>query len=641
MTLTIEGVGRGSPPAFFAEVAGPFTAAVILIVGVGMALAGAPAISQNVMSFGKKLGLGVTKGGALTGGSAFWRKYGGKISKPAEKIGNAGQKIQAWGTKQRGLGRVVGMPAMLAGWGTKRAGKGIEIGGGVLKTKVTMKDVGEIAEAEKRAAQVGDSKLVANEFNKELLKGAAANRNRLVGLVNGMIKNGDADDLQEYITTGLMDGKMVGRAIIDGRDRIGPNGYRPIIKALGGMIYSDPTKLGWGVQKDASTGKALLDDYGSVKIQGKNAQETDFLENTVKREIVEKLSAAEITNQGILGNYIKNYHNPDWKPAADILVRRLVKERGADFLGAILRKPERREGRTQLGKFVQSYIDTHFESDPAKTRGIEDIPDEYLNSFASAAKYLYSSGAASAGIAGGYRGKSANEVNTKIRKVMEERGGTTPPGGTAGGPTPRTTQETIQNQIDQLIRREQELRSLIEQAQGPAAALDPNYQQTLPTWEQELSALLQSRTQLQNNLRDVLIQKIPDAPAPLPEIKLQTPKSLVERIEEGNRIIGEINRSRSTMERSLNSIRSTQAQIRDVEAEIIRARQELTGEQLAQQLSVLDASKKRLDEAAEGNREAAGRAREQILEQNEGIERVREDISRQEENQPRRRRRGV
>ncbi|MDO8633594.1 MAG: hypothetical protein Q7K38_03620, partial [Candidatus Wildermuthbacteria bacterium] len=28
MTLTIEGVGRGSPPAFFAEVAGPFTAAV-------------------------------------------------------------------------------------------------------------------------------------------------------------------------------------------------------------------------------------------------------------------------------------------------------------------------------------------------------------------------------------------------------------------------------------------------------------------------------------------------------------------------------------------------------------------------------------------------------------------------------------
>ncbi|MDP2665008.1 MAG: hypothetical protein Q8O97_03675, partial [bacterium] len=245
-------------------------------------------------------------------------------------------------------------------------------------------------------------------------------------------------------------------------------------------------------------------------------------------------------------------------------------------------------------------------------------------------RYLASSAAQGLGITPLEGLDATRPVNARIKTANAEaraRGTASP-----GTGTPQTTQETIQNEINQLIRREQELRNLVEQAQGPAAALDPNYQQALPTWEQELSDLLQSRTQLQNNLRDILIQKIPDAPAPLPEIKLQTPKPLVGRIKQGNRIIEEINRSRGTMERSLNSIRGTQARIRDIEAEISKARQELTGEQLAQQLSALDASKKDLDEAAERNKEVAARAREQILEQNEDIEKVREEISLQEEN---------
>ncbi|MDP2637158.1 MAG: hypothetical protein Q8P03_00905 [bacterium] len=415
----------------------------------------APTTSQKVLQTGRKWSTGIAKGGALAGASGVWRKYGDKLSRPTEKLTGLGTKVQKWGQKQTGLGTIFGKPATFAGWGTQRFAKtrlvkGVGVGAGLLQKRVTVRDATEIAAAEKESAAMGDSKLVANQFNKELLKGPAVNRNKLIGYINGMIKNGDADDLQDYIENGLMDGKVVGRAIIEGRKRIGPNGYRTIIKGLGGMIYTDPTKLGWGVQK-STDGQPLTDKYGSIKIQGRSAAETDFLENTVKREIVEKLKPGEISEQGFLGNYVKNFHQEKWKKGGEILAKRFVQERGGTLLGALLKTPEQAVGRQQLGDVVQDHIDTQFGFDPEKTnQTFEKVPDEYFNALASAGKYMYSSGAASAGIVGGYRKSSADVFNKAARDDIQRRAAKregTPPGGTgpggrpeeerqSGGPTP-------------------------------------------------------------------------------------------------------------------------------------------------------------------------------------------------------------
>ncbi|MBI2642188.1 MAG: hypothetical protein HYW96_01285 [Candidatus Wildermuthbacteria bacterium] len=74
MSLTEQSIGAtGAHPAFFAQAAGPFTASVILLVGMGMALAGAPAMSQGIMKFGRSLPkqlAGTRTGAKVLGGAA-------------------------------------------------------------------------------------------------------------------------------------------------------------------------------------------------------------------------------------------------------------------------------------------------------------------------------------------------------------------------------------------------------------------------------------------------------------------------------------------------------------------------------------------------------------------------------------------
>lgn len=183
MQLTEASIkGTGNPPAFFAQAVGPFTAAVILIVGMGMALAGAPAVSQGVMNFGrksmtnmgKKVGLATKKNVA-----AFARQ---KLVESERMQGLAKKMATAAtpGTGKPGLFARVQRAATKPLWGTSRA-LGRTLGPGAVDAQKA-----EIGAAEKSV----DKATVATVVSK--FRGA--NALEKVGYINRLIKQNDLDE---------------------------------------------------------------------------------------------------------------------------------------------------------------------------------------------------------------------------------------------------------------------------------------------------------------------------------------------------------------------------------------------------------------------------------------------------------------
>ena len=160
-----------------------------------------------------------------------------KLEKEKKLLDTEGETLP--GLDRKGLGKALGALPMFAG---RWIGRGVEIPTGMVTRGMKSKDEREIGEGVQDGTGK-DSKDIARQINMELAKGALKNQNRIVGLLNAMVKNGDSDDIQQYMREGTFDPKQIGSAIADAQ-RAGPPAYRPLMKSMYGRMLSNPDQFG-------------------------------------------------------------------------------------------------------------------------------------------------------------------------------------------------------------------------------------------------------------------------------------------------------------------------------------------------------------------------------------------------------------
>lgn len=232
----------------------------------------------------------------------------------------------------------------LARW----AGAGMELGAGELVMRTKAKDEREIAQGKAEGLNK-DSRDNITKINQEFAKGMFANMNRVVGLLNAVVANTDSDDLQEYVREGLISGERLGEAVMVAR-RGGPPAYRPIMKALANKMWWNPDQFGKNFAgKREANGNIMRTADGAPMLTNEVAQ-------GMVREVLEKLQIGEIS-QKILGDAIDKGKAGGWEfeHGGKDLLDSLLKTRGGDLTGALLRRPESKEGRAAMMDFYRGY----------------------------------------------------------------------------------------------------------------------------------------------------------------------------------------------------------------------------------------------------------------------------------------------
>lgn len=262
---------------------------------------------------------------------------------------------------REGTARAAGaVPGFLARW----AGRGVELGTGEVTRRMKSKDEREIAEGTSEGTGK-DSKDIARQINQELAKGALKNQNRIVGLLNAMVKNGDSDDLQGYMRDGLLNPTQIGQAIANAQ-RGGPPAYRPLMKALYHRMLSNPDQFGQDFETDKYTEKDKEQDkipegakVGDIKRKADGI--TPVLVNSTQQrwvdEIEEKLSAADITAK-ILGDAIdkgKGGGREFVEHGGEQMLKHVIGIRG-ELSGLLLKRPESQLGRQAIGRVLMESV---------------------------------------------------------------------------------------------------------------------------------------------------------------------------------------------------------------------------------------------------------------------------------------------
>ncbi|MBI4123092.1 MAG: hypothetical protein HY458_01870 [Parcubacteria group bacterium] len=335
----------------------PYSIALaMLLVGFFVALQTSGAMGATATKAFAMKGL---KWGGATAGTAFWRRYGNKATGVATKMTSLASGLQQWGAEKRGAGRAVGIPATIAGMALRKGWGVTEAGARELSKQVNFRDYAAFDRAVKETAKMGDSRDVFATVNAELLK-PVPNKNRILGLLTGVRNRGDADDIEDAFDpekNGVLVGKeaKIGELIKLGRDRIGPHGERPLFKAFYGQIMTNPAKWGFNVGSDDlerdAEGKFAKDDAGRVK----------FTEGALSRkgsdaEYFERMKAkipARMTPEDLKGdeNAPSNY-DPS-TPAGAAFINSMLIERGAEFIGPMVRRREQAE-RTAITNHICS-----------------------------------------------------------------------------------------------------------------------------------------------------------------------------------------------------------------------------------------------------------------------------------------------
>jgi len=455
---------------FLRDFLAPFTALFILYIGVTVSQQMAPAAAKAVADFGQRRGMAIGKGL----GSGAWRRLGGvgfgklgqNIRRRAEggevetkdltmfeksRIGGATRRLFGWGSKldipggrktrtkkvetgvldargnpltidqevveRQGFG-IGGAGRFIARW----AGRGMEAGAGQITNSMKAADETEIAEAKSEGTNK-DAKDNILKINQELAKGTFANMNRIIGLLNGIVANGDSDDLQEALRDGILSGKRVGDALIAAQ-RGGPPSYRPLAKALFGRLLSDPEAFG---SKFAAKRGA---DGQIVKENGRLRFENDHVERMIN-EVPEKLSAADITNK-ILGDTIdkgKAGGREFTEFGGEVVVKHLLSQRGGDLVGQLMRRPESVGGREAMAQSISNVVE----------HSSREIDDTTLRSLF---RFFTSTGSRSLGL-----GLDIIERDQSIRNDIDAFITKYPPRpstATPGAPRPRPTRQRRQ-----------------------------------------------------------------------------------------------------------------------------------------------------------------------------------------------------
>jgi hypothetical protein len=259
--------------------------------------------------------------------------------------------------------------AGIARFGSKIAATGIDIGPGKVHELMEAKD--EQGEKEGEAEATGkNSRTNATKMNQEFMKGPLTDWNRIIGLLNATVKNGDSDDLGDYLRDGIISYKMVGRAMMRAQ-RMGPPAYRPLFQAFAGDMLKQPEKFGKEFQRDGT----------NTTKNGSPAFHNKWVEHAVD-EIPEKLDKGKITS-GILGDAI-DAGKAGGTAFSQELVEHLIRRRGGDLASELMRTPQTIEGRQKMAQVINNYI----------TENHKDIDATTLRSLGTA---LTSPGAATAG----------------------------------------------------------------------------------------------------------------------------------------------------------------------------------------------------------------------------------------------------
>ena len=405
----------------------PMSALFLLFIGIMLSMQFAPAGADKVIGFGKKW----SGAGALAAGSAAWRFRGGKVKLPGprrkdgtkkefgirlnqgigESVGVYGGRLKRWGQREdagalkerkkglidkskttNGLTRAErteldnidkkisatkeGGPILssrVARFGLRQIGRAAELGGGEVTRRMKAKDTREILDAESEGMNK-DARDNSLQINQEFAKGNLANLNRIAGLLGAMVRNGDSNDIQEYIREGIFNGEQIGKALLVSQ-RAGPHAYRPLVQALAGRLMAKPETLGFNVtDRDKETDVPTA--YDNRAITG------------MMKEFVEKLTPAAISNK-FLGDTIDAGGKDDGREfyefGGELLVKHLINLRGGDLVSALARKPESRDGRMEMVRIFQSMnprelyekgasgIITYLPSNSAQATGVTSV----------------------------------------------------------------------------------------------------------------------------------------------------------------------------------------------------------------------------------------------------------------------------
>ena len=356
----------------------PISALVLLLIGVMFSMQLAPAGASKVVDFGKKW---VTSA-AMAAGGAAWRKLeGANIVEGGGRISRAGARIRAWGggrsaslrrqrneknnelkdllntdssqlteeesTRINELDQeITALEAdeeaakeqeestpwyrrpkqFTVGLAARVAGGAVEFSSKEATMRMLDRDVREQEEATKEVAG-RDSWAVFNMYNQEKAKGNLANKNRMVGLLNGIRERGDGDDIEDAIKDGSLKGEDIGMSIKTGL-RAGPPQFRPLLKSFYSQIMLHPEKYGFNAtsKRDAETGR--------VTFEGKEA---DFLSKQLKS------IPTKFTNQDFQGDTIAPENFDMDTEEGRFFMQIIAQTRGADFMSQILRRPRKEE----------------------------------------------------------------------------------------------------------------------------------------------------------------------------------------------------------------------------------------------------------------------------------------------------------
>ncbi len=322
------------------------------------------------------------------------RNHGKLGAKDAAELGekktelenvNAQISTASRGTVTQGVARFARRGATLFGGGLEMAGKELDM-------RMGTKDEREVAVGTKDVGNK-DSFQVFNMVNEELAKGPLASWNRIVGMLNGIRNRGDGDDIRDALRSGQLNKKVIGGVIKNGR-RVGPPGFRPLLKSFYGKIYADSRAYGFD---------ADVDEQGNV-IEG-SGKDAMFLA-AQKQSLPSKFNAQDFQGDTI----DPDSFDPNTKEGR-LFLDMILKGRGADFMSQLGRRPRKEESRA-----IMEYI--FKEGGHAKTGlGINWLLD---NDAEDVLRYLDSPGARSLGLG---RNIGRQEIE---RLIAQKQQGQTP-----------------------------------------------------------------------------------------------------------------------------------------------------------------------------------------------------------------------
>lgn len=231
-----------------------------------------------------------------------------------------------------------GVGTAVARWGARTVGGGLEIGTKELTKRVGDKDIREYQEALKEVANI-DSFMAFNMVNEELLKKGFANKNRILGLLNGVRERGDSDDIRDALDQGILDKKLIAETIKTGI-RVGPPGFRPLLKSFYGHIFTDPREYGFD---------ARLDEQGNViERSGKDAK---WLAQQQK-SLPSKFRPQDLQGDTPDPDHWKlDSKDPKIRKAAETFVKMILEYRDADFMPQLARR-ERKVERDTIMQYI-------------------------------------------------------------------------------------------------------------------------------------------------------------------------------------------------------------------------------------------------------------------------------------------------